>query len=72
MKFLVTHADGSTREVEAKSAGLARLQAMAEAAAEHGIVKDAVPPLDCSYLGWDRRMLVSSVREVPNEKVRPA
>ena len=61
MKFLVTHSDNSTRIIEAKSYGLARLQAMAEAAAQHGIEKDAVPPLDCSYLGWDRRLIISSV-----------
>ena len=61
MKFLVTHADGSTREVEACSAVCAREKAMQEALAQNW-----------AWLAWSPRVLISSVREVPNEKERSA
>ena len=75
MKYLVTHADNSTRIIEAPNAGLARMHAVDEAAAQHGIAKNCVHCMDLSdfgHLGWDRRLIISSVREVPNEKGRSA
>ena len=72
MKFLVTHADGSTRIIEAPNAGLARLPAVEEAMVQHGIVRAGGLLHEFDYFGWDWRVLISSAREVPNEKERSA
>ena len=61
MKFLVTHADGSTREVEACSAACAREKATTEALLQNWFV-----------FAWGGCVFISSVREVPNEKERSA